>query len=168
MPVGEFSHECRSSRDWYLPHHPVVNTNKPEKLRRVLNGASKILGKSLNSCLLTGPDLLQDFQTSSIASGSISMQFQQKLKECSFRSMCLLQIHHACVFLWREDPTQKTETLQYTRLILERETRRRALTLPFNKQLETMEPSILLPQKTFNRSFIWMTTSFLLSVLKLL
>ena len=30
----------RSDREWYLPHQPVVNPNKPGKVRRVLNGAS--------------------------------------------------------------------------------------------------------------------------------
>ena len=49
IPVGEFSPECSSSRD--LPHHTVVNLNKP---------ASKFHGRSPNSCLLTVPDLLQD------------------------------------------------------------------------------------------------------------
>ena len=49
----------RSDRRWYLPHHPVVNTKKPGKVRRVLNGASKFHGKSLNYSLLVGPDLLQ-------------------------------------------------------------------------------------------------------------
>ena len=52
--------DCRSLREWYLPHHPVLSPNKPGKVRRVLNGAAKFHGKSLNSCLLTGPDLLQD------------------------------------------------------------------------------------------------------------
>ncbi|XP_075258365.1 uncharacterized protein LOC142350403 [Convolutriloba macropyga] len=48
-----------AGREWYLPHHPVVKPNKPEKVRRVLNGASKFQGISLNSVLLTGPELLQ-------------------------------------------------------------------------------------------------------------
>ena len=49
-----------TDREWYLPHHPVVNPNKPDKARRVLNGASKFLGTSLNKSLLVGPDLLQN------------------------------------------------------------------------------------------------------------
>ena len=49
----------RSDREWYLPHHPVVNPNKPGKVRRVLNGASKFHGTSLNKSLLVGSDLLQ-------------------------------------------------------------------------------------------------------------
>ena len=32
--------ESRSRREWYLPHHPVVNPNKPGKVRRVLNRAA--------------------------------------------------------------------------------------------------------------------------------
>ena len=54
-------HDSRkgSDREWYLPHHPVVNPNKPVKVRRVLNGASKFHGTSLNKSSLVGPDLLQ-------------------------------------------------------------------------------------------------------------
>ena len=45
---------------WYLPHHPVTNPNKPGKVRRVANAASTYKGVSLNSCLETGPDLLNN------------------------------------------------------------------------------------------------------------
>ena len=47
-------------RQWYVPHHPVENPNKPGKVRRVCNAASKFRGISLNDNLLTGPDLLQN------------------------------------------------------------------------------------------------------------
>ena len=50
----------RSDREWYLPHHPVVNPNKPGKVRRVLNDASKFHDTSLNKSLLVGPDLLHN------------------------------------------------------------------------------------------------------------
>ena len=41
-------------REWYLPHHPVFHPHKPGKVRRVLNGAAKFHGVSLNSKRLTG------------------------------------------------------------------------------------------------------------------
>ena len=45
---------------WYLPHHPVFNPNKPGKVRRVAKAADKFKGQSLNSNLMTGPDLLNN------------------------------------------------------------------------------------------------------------
>ena len=45
-------------KEWYLPHHPVLNPNKPGKVRRVCNAASKYKEVCLNDKLLAGPDLL--------------------------------------------------------------------------------------------------------------
>ena len=47
--------EQPSDKEWYLTHHPVIKPNKPGKLLRVLNGAAKFLGTSLNKSLLTHP-----------------------------------------------------------------------------------------------------------------
>ena len=41
---------------WYLPHHNVVNENKPEKLRIVFDCAVTFGGTSLNKEVLQGPD----------------------------------------------------------------------------------------------------------------
>ena len=39
----------------YVPHLPVLNPNKPDKIRRVCNAASKFGGVSLNANLMAGP-----------------------------------------------------------------------------------------------------------------
>ena len=41
---------------WYLPHHPVVNPRKPEKVRTV----KRFRGYCLNDVLMKAPDLLQN------------------------------------------------------------------------------------------------------------
>ena len=41
---------------WYLPHHPVINPKKPDKVRVVFDCAAKYHGVSLNDCIMQGPD----------------------------------------------------------------------------------------------------------------
>ena len=48
----------RNACTWFLPHHPVMNPKKPDKLRVVFDCAAKFMGVSLNDKLLQGPDLL--------------------------------------------------------------------------------------------------------------
>ncbi|XP_078495525.1 uncharacterized protein LOC144750934 [Ciona intestinalis] len=45
-------------RAWYLPHHPVINPRKPDKLRVVFDCAAKHQGISINQVLMQGPDLV--------------------------------------------------------------------------------------------------------------
>ena len=45
-------------KQWFLPHHPVRNPNKPEKVRIVKDAAAKNDGVSLNDKLHIGPNLL--------------------------------------------------------------------------------------------------------------
>ena len=113
------THDCtnRSAREWYLPHPPVINPNKPGKIRRVLNGAAKFHGSSLNKALLVGPDLLQNLP-------AVVMRFRQHQHAVSadiegmFLQVGVLPIDQLSLrFLWREDPTTDVGTYQYTRHI---------------------------------------------------
>ena len=117
IKVDDFNLHARTAREWYLPHHPVLNPNKPGKVRRVLNGAAKFHGKSLNSCLLTGPDLLQDLF-------NVLLRFRQHPYAVSadiegmFLQVGVPTVDQSSLrFLWREDPTKNVDVLQYTRHI---------------------------------------------------
>ncbi|XP_045130684.1 uncharacterized protein LOC123515864 [Portunus trituberculatus] len=47
----------RPGKIWYLPHHPVLNQNKPGKVRIVFDCAATYHSISLNSQVMQGPDL---------------------------------------------------------------------------------------------------------------
>ena len=46
-----------------IPHHCVLNSKKPDKVRAVFDGGAKFKGISLNDNLLKGPDLLNSLIT---------------------------------------------------------------------------------------------------------
>ena len=49
-----------SNRVWYIPHYPVLNPEKPDKIRIVYNFTTKSKSVSLNKKLMKGPDLLTE------------------------------------------------------------------------------------------------------------
>ena len=104
-------------RIWYLPHHPVEKINKPGKVRRVANAASKFRGQSLNSNLLTGPDLLYNPL-------GVLMRFREHPVavladiEGMFMQIAIHQIDRSALrFLWLAD--NQIQQYQFTKLIFE-------------------------------------------------
>ena len=104
-------------REWYLPYHPVFHPHKPGKLRRVLNGVAKFHGVSLNSKLLTGPDLLQTFI-------HVLMRFRQHpyavyadIEGLFLQVGVIPEDRPSLRFLWREDPATDVAVYQYVRHI---------------------------------------------------
>ncbi|XP_071123461.1 uncharacterized protein [Mytilus edulis] len=49
--------EGKDGNTWYIPHHGVFHSKKPDKLRVVFDCSARYRGQSLNEYLLTGPDL---------------------------------------------------------------------------------------------------------------
>ena len=102
-------------RLWYLPTHPVENPNKPGKIRRVANAASKFRGVSLNSALLTGPDLLANLLEIILRFRSHPVGVLADIEGMFMQVAIREQDQSALRFLWLEDG--RVRQYQYTRLI---------------------------------------------------
>ncbi|XP_062702274.1 uncharacterized protein LOC115258215 [Aedes albopictus] len=105
----------RFPRVWYLPIFPVVNPNKPGKVRIIWDCAACSFGISLNSALLKGPDQLCSLLT-------ILLQFREKrvgltgdIREM-FHQVRIHDEDQQCQrFLWRNE---KGETLIYVMQVM--------------------------------------------------
>ena len=109
--------EHQPGRKCYLPHHPVMNTNKPGKVRRVFNGVSKFKGVSLNKVLLNGPDLLQKLIHTLIRFRQHQIAVPTDIEGMFLQVDVLPSDQPALRFLWRKDPSKSVEVYQYTRQI---------------------------------------------------
>ena len=92
-----------TSKTWYLPHHSVVNPKKPKKVRVVFDAAASLQGISLNSNLISGPDLLNSLF-------GVIVRF--RLKAIALAADVTDMFHQVSVpatdsdalrFLWKED-----------------------------------------------------------------
>ena len=110
--------EIRDKHHWYLPHHPVINPHKPEKVRRACNAAAKYQGVALNDKLLSGPDLLQSLIGIIFRFREHQIVFSADIEEM-FLQVAVPNDDSRCLrSLWREDPEQSIEIYEYIRHVV--------------------------------------------------
>ena len=101
--------------EWYLPHHPVLNPNKPGKVRRVCNAASKYKEVCLNDKLLAGPDLLHGLIGTifRFREGPIALTADI---ESMFLQVQVPEQDRSCLrFLWRPRTNEPVQIYEYQR-----------------------------------------------------
>ena len=107
----------KTDLQWYVPHLPVLNPNKPDKVRRVYNAASKFGGVSPNDNLMAGPDLLQSLI------GIIFRFMEKKIALTADVEAMFLQVKvppadcKVLIFLRRENNTEPISVYEYGRHI---------------------------------------------------
>ena len=107
-----------SSKRWFLPHHPVLNPNKPGKVRMVMDAAAKKNGVSLNDNLLIGPDLLNSLT-------GVLMRFREQRVaiaadiEAMFHQVLVIEEDQpALSFLWRELDINRAPDVYQMRVLI--------------------------------------------------
>ena len=108
---------CSDGAVWYLPHHPVFNPNKPNKVRLVFDCAVKYKGTSLNDQLLQGPDL-----TNSLI--GVLTRFRQETVtlmadiEAMFHQVCVRpEDRDALRFMWWPENDLDKEPEEYQMMV---------------------------------------------------
>ena len=102
-------------KEWYLPHHPVLNPNKPGKVRRVCNAAAKYKDVCLNDKLLAGPDLLHGLIATifRFREGPIALTADI---ESMFLQVQVPDRDKSCLrFLWRPTMNEPVQIYEYQR-----------------------------------------------------
>ena len=74
-----------SKPSWYIPHHGVYHRVK-KKIRVVFDCSAKYNGKSLNECLVTGPDLINSLLGILLRFGKNKSPFNATSQRCSYSS----------------------------------------------------------------------------------
>ena len=103
--------EITNNKDitWYLPHHPVTNVHKPDKVRVVFDCAAKYNGVSLNDALMAGPPLMNTL------TGVLIRFRKEKIAlmgdvESMFHQVKVDPVHiNALRFLWWENGDMRNE-----------------------------------------------------------
>ena len=104
-------------RQWYVPHHPVENPNKPGKMRQVCNAASKFRGISLNDNLLTGLDLLQNLIGIIFRFREQQIVFTADIEAMFLQVKVPPEICKVLRFLWRDKTNEPVKVYEYGRNI---------------------------------------------------
>ena len=109
---------CKATvKAWTLPTHPVTNPNKPGKVRLVNNAAAEYQGVSLNSSLLTGPDLLNRLVGVLMRFRGGEVAIAADIEAMFHQVRVSTEDSDALRFLWKDDITSDDPPEMYQMLV---------------------------------------------------
>ena len=98
---------------WYLPHFGVYHPQKPNKVRVVYDAAAECCGISLNSLLLSGPDLTNSLLGILLRFRENPIAFMADVEQM-FYSFVVQENHRDFLrFLWYQDNHPDGEIVEY-------------------------------------------------------
>ena len=157
--LDEFEVKRTFGKEWYLPHHPVLNPNKPGKVRRVCNAASKYKEVCLNDKLQAGTDLLH---------GLIETIFRYREGpraltadiESMFLEVQVPKQDRSCLsFLWRPRKNKTVLIYECQRDVFGAKVLQLVQTMLSSEWDWTTKESIQLQQRQYKTTSTWPTSS---------
>ncbi|XP_045032645.1 uncharacterized protein LOC123474497 [Daphnia magna] len=110
-PLKESELKGTFGRNWYLPHHGVVNPRKPEKVRVVFYASANFQGLALNEVLLKGPNLINDIGATLLLFREKSVSLSGDIQQMFLQVGVKKDDHPALRFLWRPPGSRKKPTV---------------------------------------------------------
>ncbi|XP_077869962.1 uncharacterized protein LOC144362702 [Saccoglossus kowalevskii] len=102
---------------WYLPHHPVLHPQKPDKERVVFDCAAKYKGTSLNDQLLQGPDLNNSLVGVLLQFWKEPIAMVADIKQMFHQVRVAKRDCDALRFLWWDDTVSLNKPVEYQMLV---------------------------------------------------
>ena len=106
-----------SSRVWYIPHHTVVNANKPGKVRVVYDCAARSHGTSLNENLMRGPDFVNSLMGVLLRFRKGRIAIVSNVKGMFHQVQCAPKDRDALRFLWYPEGNLDAEPVPHRMLV---------------------------------------------------
>ncbi len=111
VPTDEVARPAGAT--WYLPHHPVINVNKPSKVRIVFDCAATHQRTSLNDVALQGPDLTNKLLGVLIRFRKEQFAFMADIETMFYQVLITPEQRDYLRFLWWNDGDLQGEVAFY-------------------------------------------------------
>jgi hypothetical protein len=105
--------ESANGRTWYLPHHGVYHTQKPDKVRVVFDCSARYDGQSLNDNLLQGPDLTSNLIGVLTRFRQEKFAFMADIEKMFFQVRVRKEDQNLLRFLWWPDGNMESKPEEY-------------------------------------------------------
>ena len=106
-----------SSRVWYIPHHAVLNANKPGRVRVVYDCAARSHGTSLNENLMRGPDFVNSLMGVLLRFRKNRIAIVSDIKGMFHQVRCAPKDRDALRFLWYPEGNLEAEPVPHRMMI---------------------------------------------------
>ena len=140
-------------KEWYLPHHPVLYPNKPGKVRRVCNAASKYKEVCPNDKLLAGPDLLHELIGTIFSFRDGPIALTADIESMFLQVQVPEQDRSFLRFFWRPRTNEPVQIYEYQRHIFGAESSPTCSKYAFKRVGLNNEKEYPIPAKAIQNNF---------------